>query len=195
MNARRRLSRRTWLLPVAGVALAVLAVTLWGQRLPKRFGIVAEGRLYRCGYVGADHLATLKQRYGIRTVLSLLAADAPETTAERRAARELGLRWINVPLRGDGSSTAAQRDEIRRVILDEQLAPLLVHCAAGVNRTGLAVGMYRIWHDGWTVEQVLTEMRSCGFEDLPKHENLRAALRSEWQAAHAAGAASRPGGD
>ncbi len=60
---------------------------------------------------------------------------------------------------------------------------MLVHCAAGVNRTGLAIGLYRIHQEGWSVAQVLAEMRRYGFEDLPKHESLRGALLTEWQTA------------
>jgi len=72
------------------------------------------------------------------------------------------------------------------VLLDPALRPILVHCAAGVNRTGLAIGMYRLHVEGWTLEQVLEEMRHFGFEDLPKHENLRNALAAEAELARRA---------
>jgi protein tyrosine/serine phosphatase len=65
------------------------------------------------------------------------------------------------------------------LLIDGNAPPTLVHCAAGVNRTGLAVGLYRIHHDGWSYEQVYEELLSHDFDDLPKHEQLRETLRQE----------------
>ncbi len=154
-----------------------------GGALPKRFGVVVEGQLYRCGEITPRQLEHVANEHGIRTVLSLLNPDVPESTAERQAAERIGLRWINVPLPGDGASTPEERARIKAALFDPTATPLLVHCAAGANRTGLAIGMYRMHQQGWSVEQVLEEMRRYGFEDLPKHENLRQALVSEWQVA------------
>jgi protein tyrosine phosphatase (PTP) superfamily phosphohydrolase (DUF442 family) len=138
-------------------------------------------------------LKRVTNEHGIRTVLSLLNPDVPESIAERQAAEQLGLRWINVPLPGNGASTSEERESIKAVLFDPDAAPLLVHCAAGANRTGLAIGMYRIHQQAWLVEQVLAEMRAYGFEDLPKHQNLRQALSIESQYAQSAiPAASQP---
>lgn len=159
---------------------AALLASVWGARPePKRFATVASGRLYRSGGVSPAQLAYLRDAYGIRTVLSMLNPEAPESIAEREAAERLGLRWLNVPLRGNGASEPQQREQVREIVLDESLAPLLVHCAAGVNRTGLAVGMYRLHACDWSADQVRREMLAFDFEDLDKHENLRAALREE----------------
>jgi tyrosine-protein phosphatase SIW14 len=157
----------------------------YGQ--PKRFGVVEEGRLYRCGEITPRQLERVMREHGIRTVLSMLDPQHPKSLAERAEAERLGLRWLNVPLGGDGSSSEADRERIRAIVLDPGNAPLLVHCAAGANRTGLACGIFRIHADGWPVERVLEEMHGFGFDDLPKHENLRAALEAEARLA-----ASRP---
>ncbi|GMU83612.1 MAG: hypothetical protein AMXMBFR47_34820 [Planctomycetota bacterium] len=171
--------------PVLIVAALALAAAAGGwawheaTRLPKRFGVVEAGRLYRSGEVSPTQLENVVREKGVRTVLSLLDPSAPESVAELQAAQRLGLTWLNIPLRGDGSSTPEARDRIREVLLRDDTGPILVHCAAGSNRTGLACGMWRIHRDGWTVDQVLDEMRRYDFEDLEKHENLRAALRDE----------------
>lgn len=187
-DPKRNKARLLVLAAVLAVAAAAAGWVGWTQfGPPKRFAVVEAGRLYRCGEITPRQLERVAHEHGIRTVLSMLDPAHPDSVAERAEAERLGLRWLNVPLKGDGSSNDADRDQIRAILLDSQNAPLLVHCAAGANRTGLACGMYRIHADGWTVEQVLTEMRTHGFDDLPKHENLRAALRAEAELA-----ASRP---
>jgi protein tyrosine/serine phosphatase len=183
-NLARNRSKSIALAVLLAAALAGGGWTLWATYgPPKRFAVVEPGRLYRCGEITPRQLERVTRSHGIRTVLSMLDPEHPESVAERAEAERLGLRWLNVPLKGDGSSTGADRDQIRSVLMDSQYAPLLVHCAAGANRTGLACGMFRIHADGWTVEKVLEEMRGFGFDDLPKHENLRAALRAEAQLA------------
>lgn len=181
-HMRTRNRQLVWLVGFAAIAAVATMVWLNLDPLPKRFGVVVPGRLYRCGDLSPDEMARVTEEYKPRVVLSLLDPEAPETKRERAAAEQLGLRWENVPLRGDGSSTPEDRERIKEVLLDPDAAPLLVHCAAGANRTGLAIGLYRIREQGWTPEQVLAEMREYGFEDLSKHENLRQALRDEWRA-------------
>lgn len=192
-TARNRARVRSWLVGSAVLAGLAAGAYWYSDLYPKRFAAVEPGRLYRSGGVTPDQLERLVQREGIRRVLSLLNPEAPESIAERAAAERLGLEWINIPMRGDGSSTPADRDALRRILLEPHDEPLLVHCAAGANRTGLAIGMYRLHHDGWSVEQVMEEMRRFGFEDQAHHENLRAALRKEAQLAQKSRLAAQSG--
>ena len=179
----RRPVTRAIVLTAAVLALLVCVCGAWlgwhARIWPRRFDVVAAGRLYRAGEVTPDQLARLQRDYRVGRVISLLSADAPETRAERDAALRLGIDWQNIPLRGNGASTPADRDRLRDLLTQPDAPPTLVHCDAGVNRTGLAVGMYRLHCEHWTLEQVLAELRRTDFEDLPKHENLRAALAAE----------------
>lgn len=167
-----------WRGAAASAALLVL-IGAWELSDPpvKRFGVVAPGRLYRSGEFTPRQLERLVRERRLGRVLSLLDGDAPQSQAERRVAERLGVEWVNVPLHGDGSSDAAARRRIVEMLCDPNAPPTLVHCAAGVNRTGLAVGLYRINNDGWEYDRVLEELLAFNFENLPKHENLRAALR------------------
>lgn len=187
--------RRVFSIALSLLALAALAgaAIAWRSAAwPKRFGVVEEGRLYRSGELSPRQLESVAREKRVRTVLSLLNPDTPGSVQERRAAERLGIRWINVPLPGDGASTPETREAIRSVILDDACGPTLVHCAAGTNRTGLACGMYRIRKQGWTVEQVLDEMRRYDFEDLDKHANVREALQDE---ARLAASTTKPAAD
>jgi predicted protein tyrosine phosphatase len=173
--------RRLALIVVAAFLLYASAAALWWQahRVPRRFAVVVAGQLYRSGEVTPGQLRRLQREYGIGRVISLLAAASPLTIAERRTARQLGIQWENVPLPGNGASTAADRQRILALLARPSAPPTLIHCAAGVNRTGLAVGLYRLHDQHWTLAQVMEELRSFGFEDGPSHENLRQALAAE----------------
>ncbi len=181
---------------VLGAVILAAAVGIWRQvtYYPKRFAPVVEGRLYRSGEVSPLQLGRIQQDFGIGRVVCLLNPEAPETQAERAAAERLGIEWLNIPLTGDGASNAADRARIAELLLDENAPPTLVHCSAGVNRTGLAVGLYRIHAQNWSYDQVLGELRRLDFDDLPKHENLRSALRAaaEERAAQSQPAGSQP---
>lgn len=180
MNRSRRI--RIWPFALFGLALAsAIGVAAWNHShtYPKRFAAVVEGEIYRSGSVSAAQLERLQREHGIRRVISLLNAEAPETLAERAAARELRIDWHNIPLRGNGASTPADRERLRTLLNDTSGVPTLVHCAAGANRTGLAIGMYRLHRQGWSLDRVLAEMREFGFEDEPQHQNLREALAAE----------------
>lgn len=177
----RRSRGALWLtLVLLAAAAGVGAWIFHDSRIPKRFGIVVPDRLYRSGEITPRQLKYLAETRGIQTVLSLLDPEHPQSKIEKAAAEELGLLWVCVPLPGNGASTAEQRQHIKEIVLDDSLGPTLVHCAAGANRTGLTVGMYRIYRDKWTTAQVLEEMRQYDFEDEPQHANLRAALEVEY---------------
>lgn len=163
----------------AAVLVAAGGSAWWYQahRLPKRFAPVVPNHLYRSGEVTPAQLERLHREYGIERVVCLLDSDAPQTQAEQAAAAQLGVEWHNVPLGGDGASAPEERERLLTLLDDPHAPPTLVHCAAGVNRTGLAVGLYRIHAQGWDYDAVLQELRQFDFDDLPKHENLRSALR------------------
>lgn len=177
-SAKTKQSSRLWVIGLLAVAIGVAGFVGYQQwQLPKRFATVEEGRLYRSGEVHPHHLRTLRDDYKIKRIISLLNPDAPISATERAACEELGLEYINIEMRGNGDSTPEARQQVLSLLLGEDDTPTLVHCAAGTNRTGLAIGLYRIHKQGWTYEDVLKEMKRYSFDDLPKHEGMREALR------------------
>ena len=45
---------------------------------------------------------------------------------------------------------------------DPMTKPVLVHCFAGIHRTGGYVALYRMEHNGWTADDAIAEMKSMG---------------------------------
>ena len=52
---------------------------------------------------------------------------------------------------------------------DPKNYPVLVHCKAGLHRTGVLIALYRLEYEGWTVYQALEEMRANGFARAPSY--------------------------
>jgi protein tyrosine/serine phosphatase len=116
------------------------------------------GVLYRSGQLTGDQLTAAIKRHGIRTVINL-QMPSDELAAERDLCARLGVDFVNLPMPGDGFGEEWQFREILKITDDPQRRPAVVHCARGTCRTGAAVAIYRFERDGWTLEDVATEMR------------------------------------
>ncbi len=119
---------------------------------------VKRGILYRSGQLTADQLTEAVKQYQLRTIINL-QWPGEEMHAERALCRRLGVDFINLPMPGDGLGEEWQFREILKVLDDPERRPALVHCARGTCRTGAAVAFYRFQRDGWTPEDVASELR------------------------------------
>jgi len=119
---------------------------------------VKRGILYRSGQLTSTQLTQAVKQYNIRTVVNL-QWPGEEMVEERGLAASLGIDFVNLPMPGDGFGEEWEFREFLRILDDPERRPVLVHCARGTCRTGAAVGIYRLERDGWTLDDVATEMR------------------------------------
>lgn len=145
-------------LTAALVAAWLISLDREGRLVWDHWDEVKRGVLYRSGQLTPGQLTEAIKRYNIRTVINL-QRPGEELMAERDVAREMGVDFVNLPMPGDGLGEEWQFREILKILDDPQRRPVLVHCARGTCRTGAAVAIYRFERDGWTLEDVATEMR------------------------------------
>ena len=146
------------LLVVALPAGWLIVLDRQGRLIWDHWDEAKRGVLYRSGQLTGDQLTAAVKRYGIRTVINL-QMPGDELAAERDLCAHLGIDFVNLPMPGDGFGEEWQFREILKITDDPQRRPAVVHCARGTCRTGAAVALYRFERDGWTLEDVATEMR------------------------------------
>ncbi len=140
---------------ILGAILAVvLGVWIWADwaepnLYPKNFGVVTEGVLYRSGRLTPAALERIVREHHIRTVVDLggYDNDPTEHAVIERACSALNLTKYEFRLYGDGTGNPNCYVAALRVIADPANRPVLVHCAAGSERTGGCVLLYHRYID------------------------------------------------
>lgn len=178
--------------PQTLLALGVLLVVAAGpvafyrhRELHERnFRVVADGILYRSGQLTPEGLDRIIQERGIRTVVSLRKNHERSDGWEEAFCAERGVRHVRIVPRvwaadeeGDIPAEQAVR-QFLEVMDHPENYPVLVHCFAGVHRTGTMVAIFRMEYQGWTLEQALAEMHHCGFEPEEMDQDVAAYLRA-----------------
>jgi len=114
------------------------------QRHMRNFRVVRDGVLYRSGQMSLSGLKWAIHDYGI----TWWAPDGLLPAAEE------GVRLF------------------REVMDDPKNYPVLIHCFAGIHRTGAFCAIYRMEYENWTNAQAIAEMRACGYKDLEDEWDL-----------------------
>ena len=174
-------SLRNWLF---GLVLAVLIVAIPAlyYRIryteTKRLRVVTAGKVYRSGCMSGWGLEAAIKRYGIRTVINLMEEDPDPALkrsyfvgdhekesqiCRRHDARYRTLYVDLLPINQADRQRPETIDRFLEIMDDPSNYPVLIHCKAGLHRTGVLVGIYRMEYEGWSRSQALAEVRANGF--------------------------------
>jgi protein-tyrosine phosphatase len=132
------------------------------------FGVV-DGRIYRGEQPAGKDYAALAA-IGVKTIIDL-RCDA--RSSEPRDAKAAGLQYINIGIDGTGTPTDAQAMEFLNAVDDPANGVVYVHCAGGRHRTGSMIAIYRMTHDGWTLDQAYNEMLAYDFYTSGGHAGFK----------------------
>jgi protein tyrosine/serine phosphatase len=146
---------------VAGCVLAGLTYryTLRDNLFARNFGVVQEGAVYRSGRQTPAMTERLVREYNIKTIIDLGAYNRKpvEERVAQRTAEALGVARFAFDLEGDGTGDPNDYVQALRLMLRAENQPLLVHCAAGSERTSACVMMYRSITQGKSFDETFAE--------------------------------------
>lgn len=147
----------------------------------KRLRVVEPGRVYRCGQLTEEGFAEVVKRLGIRTILNL-QDDYPNpdvekgywklgTIKETEMCDKLHVQYrliepdlisrFSVP---EGRPVAVEK--FLSIMDNPANYPVLIHCKAGLHRTGVLSAVYRMEYQGWKPAMAYQELRGHGFGDM-----------------------------
>ena len=162
---------KRWQLVTAGVFVVLLLGWAYDEFVkdrifPKRFEVVVEDALFRSGRIHPDLMPSVLKEYGIDSIVTMThpVADHPFQIAEKRIAGDLDIPIYRFPLDGNGTgdpqSYIGALERVHEEISNGR--QVLVHCAAGTERTGGVVWFYQTLMEGRSYEEAREHLLAVG---------------------------------
>jgi len=111
-----------------------------------------------------EHLEMLKKE-GVKAIINLRQPSEHRAAEEEAKAKELGLRYFNIPVVFTDPKDE-QVDEFLRITDDVNNRPAFIHCTAA-KRVGAFWMIRRVLRDGFTVEAAEKEAEKVGLVESP----------------------------
>lgn len=140
--------------------------------MPERFRTFSQ-QIYAGGEPSVKDLDYLRNILGVKSILSL---DQGASSRIDPKVKALKMEHVSVPLNPQPSTIEEGARYLQRQIVNilSNRQPIYVHCEHGRDRTGFALAMYRILHDGWTCQRAISEAQHWGYGQgiSPQTQNL-----------------------
>lgn len=150
-------------LHLLGISLALRALTQNNEQFEQRwyrFYEVCPNRFYRAAQMPPEILKNQINKYGIKTVINLCGTftdDISSSKQERIVVESCGAHYIEIAM--DAHHLTKKENLLK--LLDSYATtqtPILVHCRAGVDRTGEATAIYLLDQMNTNKEKALSEL-------------------------------------
>jgi undecaprenyl-diphosphatase len=152
--------------------------------------------IYRSAQLSSKRLKKTIKQYGIKSVINLRDTKAGEeldkwNEAEKRVTYNNGVRLIHIPLNESKLPTNEKLERILEFFERKKHHPMLIHCHAGSDRTGMVAALYILemkhGKDGKQIEnpealtEALTQLRFSYGHYVMTHPAMKKFIRT-WYA-------------
>lgn len=140
LRVERKLRRLGTIILSLGMALGVYIAYL---QVSGNYHEVIPNVLYRSAQPTASMIKRAVKEDGIKTIINLRGSNPARGwyREEVRAAEEAGIKHINFRMSAKRQLTQQQVTELVNIMRDAP-KPILIHCQAGADRSGLAASLY-----------------------------------------------------
>jgi protein-tyrosine phosphatase len=144
----------------------------------KRLRTVEPGRFYRSGQMTAAGFTDTVRQLGIRMIINV-QDDYPDpdlqlhfltsdTIKESELCRQLGVQYVWLapdlqPRDTPGGPRPKAIADFLALMDDPANYPVLLHCKAGLHRTGVLTAVWRMEYQGWSHAAAYRELKAHGF--------------------------------
>jgi tyrosine-protein phosphatase SIW14 len=141
----------------------------------RNFHVVKEGVLYRSGQMSVAGLKQAIYDYDIKTVVSLrdtiVPGEPPGDLEEEAYCDKHEINFYRLAPAGwyaeDGPAPVeAGIRTFKKIMADPANYPVLIHCFAGIHRTGTYVAVYRMEREHWSNARAIAEVKDFGYTTL-----------------------------
>ena len=154
----------------------------------RNFRVVEDGVLYRSGQLSPAVFQRTLDECGIKLVITLRTVRDPALPYpdewEARICQERNLKHVRLVPKVWGANEKGEipADANVKKFLELMDAPenhpVLIHCFAGIHRTGTMCAVFRMDYHHWTPDRAIEEMRICGFDPEDMHEHIEGYIRN-----------------
>ena len=145
----------------------ITAVRLWYLEEQGNFHPITPGEAYRSAQLDQDELEYYIRKFEIRSVINLRGKNDGESwyREETATCRKLDVRHYDLGLSADKAPSSRKIEKLLRIF---RIAPrpVLVHCKAGADRSGLAAALWKVVIDG-APKSVAREHLSIRYGHMP----------------------------
>ncbi|MDP1719192.1 MAG: neutral/alkaline non-lysosomal ceramidase N-terminal domain-containing protein, partial [bacterium] len=151
----KRWLKRSMVVLVAVVAFVGIYYAANHNTARYNFAVVEEGKIYRSGQPDEALLVEMVEKYKIKTIVSLRGGP-PRFEKDFAAARGIQVFSFRMSAKDEPKNEDIER--CLEIISNPKNQPVLIHCRAGADRTGLVVALYRVTRQGWNLSEAEKEM-------------------------------------
>jgi protein tyrosine/serine phosphatase len=150
------------------------------------FHPIVEGQAYRSAQLNPIQLVQYIKAYKIRSILNLRGLNIGSAwyEKERWAAEKLHVKLLDYGISANHDVSEADIDALLSIIRNAP-KPILIHCKAGADRSGLVAALYLYSMEGNTAEEASKQL-SVSYGHIPMWSSTQAMDRTFWRyiAAH-----------